>query len=64
MFDRINHVNLKLEHNPQYDKNINELNRASESAIEAGYEIKTLAEEYAYKQGFIDGLSFMAGLGA
>ena len=63
IFARLNRSQSRLENNPQYNKNMDELNRASESAIEAGYGIKTLAEEYAYLQGFQDGLSIMAGLG-
>ena len=33
-------------------------------AVNLADELKTLAEQYAYKQGFIDGLSIMAGLDA
>lgn len=35
-----------------------------EKAVNLADELKTLAEQYAYKQGFIDGLSIMAGLDA
>ncbi len=33
-----------------------------EKAVNLADELKTLAERYAYKQGFIDGLAIMAGL--
>ena len=62
LYHRVDRADFKLEQNPQYNKNIDELNRNSKSAIEAGYGIKTLAEEYAYKQGFLDGLSIIAAL--
>lgn len=35
-----------------------------ENAANLADELKTLAERYAYRQGFIDGLSIMAGLNA
>ena len=35
-----------------------------EKAVNLADELKTLAEQYAYRQGFIDGLSIMAGLNA
>ena len=35
-----------------------------EKAVNLADELRTLAEQYAYKQGFIDGLSIMAGLDA
>ena len=35
-----------------------------EKAVNLADELRTLAEQYAYRQGFIDGLSIMAGLNA
>ena len=35
-----------------------------ENAVNLADELRTLAEQYAYRQGFIDGLSIMAGLDA
>ena len=61
---RVEQVDLTLDDDKNYQKALNTLDKTLENPVDVALEAIIIAEKSAYKQGFIDGLSIMAGLSA
>lgn len=59
---RIYQVNLSLDDNNIYQKALNTLDKTQNNPVDVALAAINIAEIVAYKQGFIDGLSIMAGI--
>ena len=59
---RIDKVNFSLDNNNEYQKALNALDKTKDNPVDVALAAINIAEIAAYKQGFIDGLSIMAGL--
>lgn len=59
---RIDKVDFSLDNNNEYQKALNALDTTKHNPVDVALAAIKIAEIAAYKQGFIDGLSIMAGL--
>ena len=62
LHSRTNWANHTLEANADYQRNMCELDDISADAFNLADEAINMAEDYAYKQGFLDGLSIITAL--
>ena len=62
LHSRTNWANLSLEANADYQNHMCDLDEISADAFNLADEAINMAEEYAYKQGFLDGLSIITAL--
>ena len=59
---RIDKVDFSLDDNNTFQKALNTLDKTPNNPVDVALAAINIAEIAAYKQGFIDGLSSMAGL--
>ena len=63
-YTRLYQVDLSLDDNNEYQKALNTLDKTKDNPVDIALAAIDIAKIAAYKQGFIDGLSLMAGFGA
>lgn len=63
-YTRLNQVELSLDDNNEYQKALNTLDKTKDNPVDVALAAINIAEIAAYKQGFIDGLTLIAGFGA
>lgn len=61
---RIDKVDFSLDDNNEYQEALNTLDKTKDNPVDVALTAINIAEIAAYKQGFIDGLTLMAGFGA
>lgn len=61
---RIDKVDFSLDNNNEYQKALNTLDKTKDNPVDVALAAINIAEIAAYKQGFIDGLTLIAGFGA
>ena len=61
---RIKQVDLTLDDDNNYQKALNTLDKTLDNSVDNTLLVIDIAKKSAYKQGFLDGLSIMAGLSA
>lgn len=61
---RIDKVDFSLDDNDTFQKALNTLDKTPNNPVDVALTAIDIAKIAAYKQGFIDGLTLMAGFGA
>lgn len=61
---RIDKVDFSLDDNNEYQKALDTLDKTKDNPVDVAQAAIDIAKIAAYKQGFIDGLSLMAGCSA